>query len=626
MAVIESPLSKALQGGLIQRSVTSSSVFGGGLRLNPVSSGPDLQTLAIANQNTSDISSIKTQIGDLQQQIDFLIRQNTQLVSDVGELSTVKRQVNNLQNQITSLNTTVIAITTKPDTSGDRNLKLESDIVESNNTILVLKNQIEGLREQNRQIILGVTNNITQVQQQVNGLQEQVSDFSSALERIAVVIANSSALDQQRSQYENEQERRSSEIGLRRGKERALESRIQDALTEPIKRIGGKLQLGLGNLLQALYWVFGGWLTNQVINLLTAYSTKNWELFDKIKEAIVRNTLIAVRGLAFVKTGIFKLIGGILDLAKMIGRFLIINPVRALFKGARDLLTGGKTAAAGAKLAGEGTEAATRAGTKLASEGAEAAAKKGGFKFLGRLIPGLQQILGGIDVAQNLFEGDLPGAGLAAGSMLPGPFGYGFLAAGLGYETIGPGAKIAEQRSKGISVKDQKEALKPPQSSPQQSAVPSITPTTVAPKPSETLAQPQSMMVQSSVPPMVSVGAPTSPIQSTTISTPATPLTPPMGSFGVDTSGQFNVFKDFNESNITPAQTQSIPSSPPPGPEPPAKPNIVYTQTGTSKPNLPDTPEPNRGGPVSEVPFILPFDPDNFYTLYSQVNYNVIPT
>ena len=79
-----------------------------------------------------------------------------------------------------------------------------------------------------------------------------------------------------------------------------------------------------------------------------------------------------------------------------------------------------------------------------------------------------------------------------------------------------------------------------------------------------------------------------------------------------------------SNTNITPAQTQSIPRQNAPGPEPAAPPNIVYTETGTSQPQMPSGPEPTRGSPVSEVPFIPSSDPDNFYTLYSQVRYNVV--
>lgn len=622
MAVIESPLSKALQGGLIQRTVASSSVFSGGLRLNPVSSGPDLQTLAIANQNTSDIISLKDQINGLQQQVYSLVQQNTRFAADIGEINSIKRTLDDLQNSFNSINLTVNDLVSRPNTSVTENLTLRSNITENSNNIISLRKQVDDLREQNRQIILGVTNNITQVQNQINGLQEQVSDFSSALDRISVIIANTSAVDQQREQFQNEQERRSAEIGLRRGKEKAVENRIQEALTEPIKRVGNKLQLGLSNLLQSLYWIFGGWLTNQVINLLTSYSNKDWDLFNKIKEAIVRNTLIAVRGLAFVKTGFFRLIGGIFDLAKMIGRFLVVNPIKALFQGAKNLLTGGgKTAA---KVGEEAAAAGAKTGTKLAAEGAEIAAKKGGGKLL-RFIPGLQQVLGAVDVGQNVLEGDWMGAGLAAGSMLPGPWGWGFLAGELGYETVGPGGKLAEERSRGISVKDRKKSA---QTTPQQSAVPSFTPTSSTSKPQEALVQPQSTMMQQGQPiesTPASIGSDTAPVQTPSQFTTSTPTTTPKSDIFGSSAFTFGVAsKDLDMKGPVLAQTEPLPKQIPPGPEPPAKPNIIYTQTGTSSPEIPSGPEPTRGGSVSEVPFIPSSDPDNFYTLYSQVHYNVV--
>jgi hypothetical protein len=57
------------------------------------------------------------------------------------------------------------------------------------------------------------------------------------------------------------------------------------------------------------------------------------------------------------------------------------------------------------------------------------------------------------------------------------------------------------------------------------------------------------------------------------------------------------------------------------GPEPEPKPNIIYTPSGSSSP---PPQQPLKSGPASDVPAIPSSNPDNFYTLYSQINYNVV--
>jgi hypothetical protein len=73
---------------------------------------------------------------------------------------------------------------------------------------------------------------------------------------------------------------------------------------------------------------------------------------------------------------------------------------------------------------------------------------------------------------------------------------------------------------------------------------------------------------------------------------------------------------------ITPAQTtkmQTVPFNI--GPEPEPKPNVVYAPSGSS---APQQRQPLTIGAASDVPNIPSSNPDNFYTLYSQIHYNVV--
>jgi hypothetical protein len=75
---------------------------------------------------------------------------------------------------------------------------------------------------------------------------------------------------------------------------------------------------------------------------------------------------------------------------------------------------------------------------------------------------------------------------------------------------------------------------------------------------------------------------------------------------------------------VTPAQTQSPQTSLPNiGPAPQAQPNVVMISSMAG--GQPQEPQmTSSGGAASDVPAISSSNPSNFYTLYSQVNYNVV--
>ena len=74
---------------------------------------------------------------------------------------------------------------------------------------------------------------------------------------------------------------------------------------------------------------------------------------------------------------------------------------------------------------------------------------------------------------------------------------------------------------------------------------------------------------------------------------------------------------------ITPAETSKLSTVPfNVGPEPEVKPNIIYTSPESSP--SPPPQQALKSGPASDVPNISSSNPDNFYTLYSQINYNVV--
>ena len=76
--------------------------------------------------------------------------------------------------------------------------------------------------------------------------------------------------------------------------------------------------------------------------------------------------------------------------------------------------------------------------------------------------------------------------------------------------------------------------------------------------------------------------------------------------------------------NIKPllAQTDRVSTQVNIGPAPAPAPNVIYRRVGSSAQQRSGAAP--TGGPVNQVTSISASNPDNFYVLYSQVNYNVV--
>ena len=93
-------------------------------------------------------------------------------------------------------------------------------------------------------------------------------------------------------------------------------------------------------------------------------------------------------------------------------------------------------------------------------------------------------------------------------------------------------------------------------------------------------------------------------------------ITPEEGNQVSSQSSQVNI-------KPLPAQTNGVPAQVNVGPAPAPAPNVIYRRVGSSTQQQQSAAAPT-GGPVNQVPSISASNPDNFYVLYSQVNYNVV--
>ena len=506
-------------------------------------------------------------------------------------------------------------------------------IVKSQSTsITSLQGQVNTLSSEVanlNKVIFIQTQTINGVQELVGSLRGEVTGFNNSLNNVTKAITNDSVLEQNRIKQENEEQRRATELGLRVGRESLLEKAIQSALIAPVQAIAQKAQSILSRLSQFFGTLLLGWLTNQGIETLRAISEDNGKKLIEIRDNVLKALGIGAATLFLLNGGFFAIAGTIARLSLKIGGWLLKNTVGRFFGALGGLLKGAgnaivSTAKAGiAAITGTGAKAAapaaagaaaatpaTRAGVAAAASSADDASKvaaKAAAKTGGRFVPGVGSVISGAAALYDFSKGDILGGALNTIGIIPGPVGWVGTLGRLGLE----GTRIAG----GIDNKSQKPA-----------ATSSASAKTVP-------AKPQSQVIPPSTKP-----------STTSAATPATSMTfnQQMSDLEKQASSiDFTKAPQYGEVNITPeegnqvssqpsqvnikplqAQTSGVPAQVNVGPAPAPAPNVIYRRVGSSAQQRSGAAP--TGGPVNQVPSISASNPDNFYVLYSQVNYNVV--
>jgi hypothetical protein len=508
----------------------------------------------------------------------------------------------------------------------------KSTLQSLSSSVVSLQNQVNELGKNNIANIGVFTNFQQSFATQINSVSLQLNKVNETLESIATITASESAIEKQKDFYEQEKEKRLAEAGARGGKESLLETKIQSALSEPINRIGNKVSFGFQNLMSFIGTLLGGWLTLEGIKAIKAYQDGDKKQLDDIKNSVIK-TLGIVGGIFLViNGGIGKVITTIVGLAAKIGKFvvggLIIKPFQAVMTGIGNAANGifrpnrTPTPPAGPKPTGP---------------------KSGG----GGLLSGIGKVITGISGTFNFLNGENVDAALAALTFVPGGgvfklarvaagtvFAFDEIAEALGKNFTGADPKLLKQKQKELEEAKKKNQNKITSSPLKKSEPPK--PESAKPAPATPMTPPASNLqinspVSASTPLAAPVSAPAaapaatsvpSPTPTAASSVPAATSAPESSSAPPPVSRPAETSPKPSIPQITPAETSKVPTAPVNvGPEPEPKPNIVYTSSDSSSP---PPQQPLKSGPASDVPAIPSSNPDNFYTLYSQINYNVV--
>jgi hypothetical protein len=559
-------LSAERRKALFKRSQVSSNIFGGGGAIVPIGKKLDPDTLSIVKSQSSSIT-------------------------------TVQSQVNNLSTEVANLN----------------------------------------------KVIFIQTQTINGVQELVGSLRGEVTGFNNSLNNVTKAITNDSILEQNRIKKENEEERKATELGLRAGRESLLERAIQSALIAPVQAIAQKTQSILSRLSQFFGTLLLGWLTNQGIETLRAISEDNGKKLIEIRDNVLKALGIGAATLFLLNGGFFAIAGTITRLSLKIGGWLLKNTIGRFFgalgallksagsaivstaKAGWSAITGAGAKAAAPSASAAGTKAmaqaassaapAARAGAAVADDAAKAAAKTGG-----RFVPGVGSVISGAAALYDFSKGDILGGALNTIGMIPGPVGWVGTLGRLGLE----GTRIAG----GTDNKQQTPAATPPaaKTSPSKPQSQVIPPSTKTATPAATPATPALAVTT----PTTSTAPDSMPFnqQMSDLKRQASSIdftrAPQYGEVNIAPEEGNQVSTQLSQVNIKPlpAQTSRVPAQVNVGPAPAPAPNVIYRRVGSSAQQRSGAAP--TGGPVNQVPSISASNPDNFYVLYSQINYNVV--
>jgi hypothetical protein len=517
------------------------------------------------------------------------------------------------------------------------------------------------------------TQEISALRSTVDALRAETTTLNQGLVSISNLIQQDSAVEKRQEAEKAESERKLAETNVRFGKESQLEQNITNSLVTPVQALQQKVGNIFARIGEALTTLFAGWLTNQGIEALKAASEGNKEKLEEIKDNVLKTIGFSVAAIGAIKIGFDLVIKTITGITGKIGSILL-----KLAKAPLKLLRSALQAAPiiGPLLGGPkpgGPKPPAGPGVKPPGGGGMLGGARNFIRGLaGPLLAGTA--LTGLDIAQ----GEEPGRAIAGaasgmatstlafagGSLIPIP-GSGVVAGALAY---GPG----ENFGKGMYDKFFGKSETP------QAKVSPTTPMAGSPKPapstivgpvessesnpimSQVAAEPttlsEAQAAASQTPPAPAEVQPQTPA----IPQPSAEMTKNFqmawdnrknglargriesawNNMTVEQQQQAKIWAqskgyDWTEMKLTekPSMVQAAPlpsAQVQPLPKPtqnvgeltePA-PNVIMMPSGQSNNQQSSISQAPTNG--TDTPLISSSNPDNFYVLYSQLNYNVV--
>jgi len=177
------------------------------------------------------------------------------------------------------------------------------------------------------------TQEISALKSTIDALRTETATLNNGLGTVSNLIQQDSALEKQQEAAKAENERKLLEKNIRLGKESQLEQNITNALAKPVQALQQKVGNIFGRIGEALTTLFAGWLTNQGIEALKANAEGNKEKLEEIKDNVLNGIGDAIKVFTAIKGGFDLIIKTITGVTGKIAGFvtrLALAPIKAL--------------------------------------------------------------------------------------------------------------------------------------------------------------------------------------------------------------------------------------------------------------------------------------------------------
>ena len=154
------------------------------------------------------------------------------------------------------------------------------------------------------QRVQATESSIVSLSSSLNGISQQMSQFSLSLNSISANIVTETNLERQKERQEQQQEFLLAQQQIREGKESAIERKIQASLSTPVQKISAKAENTLGRLRQVLTGVLFGWLAVSTVGLIKKYSVDVPNKLTSVRDTILKGLNTAGQFLSSIKSSI----------------------------------------------------------------------------------------------------------------------------------------------------------------------------------------------------------------------------------------------------------------------------------------------------------------------------------
>lgn len=173
------------------------------------------------------------------------------------------------------------------------------------------------------------------IAKQLSTINQNVIAIASNIRAVSTVLSTQETQKLLRARQEQNRRNRIAEKESFGGAERALEASLVRAIKAPITAITKTVSGPLESLKKALFLLFGGWLTDKVLDLFDEKRGSFTDRLTSIGFEITKGVAAAIGAFSILDGGFFRIIGIIGKLALRIGKFLVLSPfkiLRSLFK------------------------------------------------------------------------------------------------------------------------------------------------------------------------------------------------------------------------------------------------------------------------------------------------------